>query len=41
LSLRRVHALLSFHPVPVVERDRNRMAARLLAMLESGFVPVA
>lgn len=41
LSLRRVRTLVSFNPVPVVEHDRSRMAARLFAMLESGFVPVA
>jgi 1-acyl-sn-glycerol-3-phosphate acyltransferase len=41
LSLRRVHAVVSFRAAPVVERDRSRLAERLHATLADGFVPAA
>lgn len=40
LTLRRVRARLSFHPSPVREQDRTRLAERLRAALEERFVPV-
>lgn len=40
LTLRRIQAVLTFAPRPVVERDRRRLADRLRVLLEDGLVPV-